>query len=424
MIKIDDIVFLEEQIIASLLIDDNTHKYISNLNEELFSNDFTKKVFKIIKKLFVEKQQINVISVNNKISPGNKNNNFLEKLIKLTDELFSTASFKANVFKLKDIYNRKRLKNILIKTNNELRNNEISITSIKNELIKEINEINEDNKNLNSKNIEDIFINTLTDIENKKNNGEDFSYFTGFFELDKLTDGLHESELTCIGARPGTGKTAFALNIAKNIASKNKNVYFLSLEMSDEQIMQRIIANFSNINSQYLRTGRILEEEMIKIADSTNDILNLKMNIDSKTKYIEDFESILINLKNTNKVDLAIIDYLTLLKSHSKFQIREQEVAEITRKLKLLALDLKIPIIILVQLNRDAENKVPSLANIRESGSIEQNCDNVIFLFNENSEEKKAVEIIDVILEKQRQGLTGRLKLKFDKKYSRFSNLI
>lgn len=191
--------------------------------------------------------------------------------------------------------------------------------------------------------------------------------------------------------------------------------------MSSEQLMQRIIANYCSINTQFLRTGRIQDNEVIKIADQTNDILNLNLKIDTKTREIEELENIVINLKDKNEIDLLIIDYLTLLKSREKYMSRELEVADISRKLKLLALDLHIPIIILVQLNRDAENKVPSMSNIRESGSIEQNCDNIIFLHKEDNE-KKLVENIKVILEKQRQGGTGVVELKFDKKYSRFSN--
>lgn len=253
-------------------------------------------------------------------------------------------------------------------------------------------------------------------------NGEDYSYYTGFFELDKLTDGLHENELTAIGARPGTGKTAFALNIATRI-SKKKKVYFCSLEMSSEQIMQRIIANYCYINTQFLRTGRINQDDMAKIAKGTDKIIDLNLNIDTKTRNIEDLENIAYALKDKNEIDLLIIDYLTLLKSKEKYMSRELEVAEISRRLKLLALDLNIPILVLVQLNRDAENKVPTMANIRESGSIEQNCDNIIFLHN-SSDEKRVVETIDVILEKQRQGTTGKIQLNFDKKYSYFKNIV
>ena len=259
-------------------------------------------------------------------------------------------------------------------------------------------------------------------MKKKKQKGDDYSFYTGFFDLDKYTDGLHDSELTCVGARPGVGKTAFALNIAINIAQKGKKVYFCSLEMSAEQIMQRIIGYYTGINTQFLRTGRLKNEEMAKIAEQTNNILSLNLKIDTKIRYIEDLENVIFELKEKEEIDVLIVDYLTLLKSKEKFAIRELEVAEISRKLKLLALDLKIPVVILVQLNRDAENKVPTMANIRESGSIEQNCDNIIFLHNEDLD--KQPNIITVILEKQRQGTTGSLKLMFNKRYSRFVNIV
>lgn len=219
----------------------------------------------------------------------------------------------------------------------------------------------------------------------------------------------------------GTGKTAFALNIATNVA-RNNNVLFCSLEMSENQIMQRVIGSFADINTQFLRSGKIKKEEYERLATATQKIANLKLKIDATTRYIEDIENLITELKEKNEVDLVIIDYLTLLKSKSKYSSRELEVAAISRQLKLLALDLHLPIIILVQLNREAENKAPTMATIRESGSIEQNCDNIIFLYDKK-ENKSMISNMQVILEKQRQGRTGVLEVRFNKQYSRFQNI-
>lgn len=413
--------FLENNIIAAFITDKSSHYKIKELSEEFFMTEKSKKIFKIIKNLFLNHEEINIITITNKLTSGKNSTKILEELIKITDEVIINVNIDTYIEKLKDIHLRNKMQKIIVNTAKKINNVEFDVQDIKKELIKNLISIKDERQLDNAESIQDSFTKTLDSIESKHNKSEDFSYFTGFFELDKLTDGLHENELTAIGARPGVGKTAFAINIATNIAKKKRKVYFCSLEMSSEQLMQRIIANYCSINTQFLRTGRIQDNEVIKIADQTNDILNLNLKIDTKTREIEELENIVINLKDKNEIDLLIIDYLTLLKSREKYMSRELEVADISRKLKLLALDLHIPIVILVQLNRDAENKVPCMSNIRESGSIEQNCDNIIFLHKEDNE-KKLVENIKVILEKQRQGGTGVVELKFDKKYSRFSN--
>lgn len=416
-----DIELLENQIIGSFILDKDTHRYINKLTEGYFSLDNSRKIFNVIKQLYKENEEISVITINNKLAVNTDKTQVLKKLFEITDNIITTADIKTAIEKLKDNYNRKEIHKLILKINKDIRNADKTVNEIKKEIIQDINNIKNDAENI-AENMQDVFIKVLGDIEEKKQKGDDYSFYTGFFDLDKYTDGLHDSELTCVGARPGVGKTAFALNIAINIAQKGKKVYFCSLEMSAEQIMQRIIGYYTGINTQFLRTGRLKNEEMAKIAEQTNNILSLNLKIDTKIRYIEDLENVISVLKEKEEIDMLIVDYLTLLKSKEKFAIRELEVAEISRKLKLLALDLKIPVVILVQLNRDAENKVPTMANIRESGSIEQNCDNIIFLHNEDLD--KQPNIITVILEKQRQGTTGSLKLMFNKRYSRFVNIV
>lgn len=417
----NDIELLENQILGSFILDQDTHRYINKLTEGYFSLDNSRKIFNVIKQLYKENKEISVITINNKLAVNTDKTQVLKKLFEITDNIITTADIKIAIEKLKDNYNRKQIHKLILKVNKDIRDADKTVNEIKKEIMQDINNIKNDAENI-AENMQDVFIKVLGDIEEKKQKGDDYSFYTGFFDLDKYTDGLHNSELTCIGARPGVGKTAFALNIAINIAQKGKKVYFCSLEMSAEQIMQRIIGYYTGINTQFLRTGRLKNEEMERIAEQTNNILSLNLKIDTKIRYVEDLENVISALKEKEEIDILIVDYLTLLKSKEKFAIRELEVAEISRKLKLLALDLKIPVIILVQLNRDAENKVPTMANIRESGSIEQNCDNIIFLHNEDLD--KQPNIITVILEKQRQGTTGSLKLMFNKRHSRFVNIV
>lgn len=217
----------------------------------------------------------------------------------------------------------------------------------------------------------------------------------------------------------GVGKTTFSLQIADKIASKNKNVAYVSLEMSEEQIIQKIIAKRTRVNSRKIRNGDLTEDEIEKIGLACGEISELPINILTKANTIQKIEIETRRMKNRNKLDLLIIDYLQLVRNLGNFKSREQEVADISRTLKLLSLELDIPIIALCQLNRNASRNEPTLADIRESGSIEQDADNVIFLYQEDEENN----IVTVDLQKQRAGNTGKSRLKFNKVNSEFVNI-
>lgn len=190
--------------------------------------------------------------------------------------------------------------------------------------------------------------------------------------------------------------------------------------MSSEQLIQKMIAKESNINSYKMRKGLLEEEDFTKITNSSVKLSELKFNINTKIRNIQQIELKCRKLKNNNKLDLLIIDYIQLLKSNEKFNSREQEVADISRRLKLLSLELDIPIIALCQLNRNANNNEPSLADLRESGSLEQDADNIWFLFQENEEEN----IITIKVAKQRAGEIGKIKVIFNKATSKFKDIM
>lgn len=215
------------------------------------------------------------------------------------------------------------------------------------------------------------------------------------------------------------GKTTLALQLAENIAKKDKNVLFISLEMSDNQLIQKMIARIGNVQSYRMRRGTLEDSDWEKIANTAEELSKLKFNTNSNIRNIQELEVLARKLKNQDKLDLLIIDYIQLLRNKEKFNCREQEVADISRRLKLLSLELDIPIIALCQLNRNASNSEPGLADLRESGSLEQDADNIIFLYKEDSESDE----ITLKLAKQRAGQTGKIKLKFKKETSNFLNL-
>ena len=383
---------------------------------ELTENDFisliNKKIIRAINKLKLSKQEISLLSVSEQIKDEK---NILEYLSDLNT--YTIGSTAENIYeKIKDLTKKRDmflLAKEIVKDIKETENIDLLIEKA----ISKLQKIEMQTEK--QENFVNLIARTTDLIEQNIRKKDDLSYYTGFFELDALTDGLHKGELTIIGARPATGKTTFALQIAERIAGYNKSVMFVSLEMSEEQIIQKILAKKSRVNSRKIRNGDLTGEELDKIYIECGQISDLPLLLYTKLKSIQQIEIEARKLKNKGKIDLLIIDYLQLVRNMGNFKSREQEVADISRTLKLLSLELEIPIIALCQLNRNASKNEPTLADIRESGSIEQDADNVIFLYQEDVEDNK----VTIDLQKQRAGNTGKLKLKFNKILSEFVNL-
>ena len=386
---------------------------IYELDEKDFVKHIHKKIIKAVNNLRRKGIEVDILTVRNEIDSSS-----LELLKYITDIGFYIAGMSGDTsYKLIKEYTKKReilelSKKIQLETSNQ---EEIDVYIEK--CIKELQTI--ENQTEKEQEFSNQIIETTKRIETRINTKENRDLFTGFFDLDDLTDGLHNGEMTVVGARPGTGKTTFALQIAENIASKNKNVLFISMEMSAEQIIEKIIARKAHIDSNKIRRGNLEERELVKISETCIQIADLKMEIGTNINTIQQIEIKARKMKSKEKLDLLVIDYLQLVKSQGKFGNREQEVADISRTLKSIALELNIPIIALCQLNRNANRNEPTLADIRESGAIEQDADNVIFLYQQKND-----NVVTVDLQKQREGCTGIVKLKFNKATSEFINLI
>ena len=267
-------------------------------------------------------------------------------------------------------------------------------------------------------------------VENK---GKPTGVGSGFIEFDKATSGLQKSDLILIAARPSMGKTAFALNIGLNAALRGNVVAIFSLEMSKEQLGQRLLSSHSGIDSHKLNTGNLTEDEIIEIAGTVDALSNIKLFIDD-TAAISALElrSKARRLKNERGLDLIIIDYLQLMQGKSARNIsevnRQQEISEISRSLKALARELNIPVIALSQLSRNVElraDKRPLLSDLRESGSLEQDADIVMFLYREEyyNHETENQNVAELIVAKNRNGPTTSMKLHFARECMRFANL-
>jgi len=257
---------------------------------------------------------------------------------------------------------------------------------------------------------------------------------TGFIDLDRFTSGLQDSDLIIVAARPSMGKTAFALNMASYVATRAQNmgaVLVFSMEMSKEQLAMRMLTAEAKVDSNKLRSGNLEQEDWDKLAMATEKLSVVPVYINDSTN-MSPYELTTIakqlNKEFENGVSLVIVDYLQLMKGNRANMPREQEIAEISRSLKGMAKELDIPVVALSQLNRALENrsdKHPQLADLRESGSIEQDADIILFIYrdevyNDDSPDKGVAEII---ISKHRNGPTGVIRLAFIGKYTKFANL-
>ncbi|MCP5514242.1 MAG: replicative DNA helicase [Spirochaetales bacterium] len=253
---------------------------------------------------------------------------------------------------------------------------------------------------------------------------------SGFHDLDKLTNGFQRSEFIVLGARPSIGKTALALSMANNIAIRHKiPTGFFSLEMSEQAIMQRLISSEARIRSDAIRSGFLSELQISQIHQAAGEVYEAPLYISSTSDLkILDLRAQARKMIRQNGVKIIFVDYLTLVQAENRTIPRHEQIAEISRSLKALARELDIPVVVLSQVKRETEGKKPTLADLRESGSIEQDADLVMFLHRERSggDEYKtdgtgAIET-ELIVAKQRNGPIGDLKIVFIPKYTRFES--
>ena len=377
-----------------------------------------------------------------------KKNNQVDDIggIAYVTELSMATPTAAHVTYYAKIVKRKAILRNLISTSQRIIQNAIEgsddVTDILDDAESQIMGVSQDNASGGFKSIHDVLNTTMEEINSIPDDGNTVTGLpSGFSELDKMTTGFHDDELIILAARPGVGKTAFALNVAQFVGLKtDKTVAMFSLEMGAEQLVQRMLASEGLIDSQHLRTGQLTDEEWRKLVVAAGSL-------DNTSIYIDDTPGIKMSeirakarrlAKEKGNLGLIVIDYLQLIEG-PRSESRQQEVSAISRQLKKLAKELHIPVIALSQLSRSVEqrqDKRPVLSDIRESGSIEQDADIVAFLYRDDyyrdeRDEDDEVEVeaeedngeVEVIIEKNRSGTRGTVKLMFSKPYNRFSNL-
>ena len=426
----------EQAIIGSMLTDkDAVISAIEVLKEDDFYREDNKAIYSAILNLYNRAEPIDIITVKAELESMGKFEKVggLEYLAELPEKVPTTA----NAMKYIKIVEEKSTLRRLIKTANEIIELGYSPTEDVEDIMegaeKKIFNIMQDKSQKSYTPIKDALVESFTKLEELYNRNHHITGVpSGFTELDYRTAGFHGSELILIAARPAMGKTAFALNIASNAALKgNTAVAVFSLEMSKEQLVNRILCSESMVDSNKVRTGKLEEDDWTKLAGTIGPLSEAEIYIDDTPGInIMEIRAKCRKLKLEKNIGMVVIDYLQLIQGsgNRRSGSREQEISEISRSLKILAKELDVPVIALSQLSRAAEQRPdhrPMLSDLRESGAIEQDADIVMFLYrddyyNQDSEKK---DIAEVIIAKHRGGSTGTVELLWLGSYTKFVNL-
>ena len=363
----------------------------------------------------------------------------LKVLIELLSQIPNLIYLEEYLRLVKDKYIRRSLIKLGYETINSSYITSLPLENILNDLENKLfsltSEIKPQKLSSSAELLNDIFFELKTKSLDPKLSG----IASGFYDLDSLTQGFQKSDLIIIAGRPSMGKTALGLNIASNIIKSSKlPVLFFSLEMSKEQIMYRLLAMETNLNQMKLKTGKLSKNDWLKLNKIIKILAKFPFFIDDTFDLsIQDIRSKIKTLIfEQNQIGLIIIDYIQLMQnSKLKTANRVQELSQITRSLKTIAREFNVPIIGLSQLSRNVENRIdkkPILSDLRESGSIEQDADLVLMLYqnklqtptqNNNPEDIKNNNIVEIIIAKHRNGPIGNVKLKFDEQHTKFYNL-
>ena len=424
----------EEAVLGSILINQET---IYGVSELLDIEDFYRKshrtIFKVMLDLNTTKKAIDIITLTNYLTHISK----LEEvggiafITSLANKVPSTANLKHYINIVKE---KSMLRNIvhIAEYMENMGYDSESIDTPETILDKAEQLLSKLTKKLVTtkvNNIKEQTLNAYVDIENIINHKDELlGLETGLYDLDNFLQGLKNSDFMILAARPSMGKTAFALNIASHLSiKKDTPVVFFSLEMSSNQLIHRIFSSRGLIPLFDLKSGNLDDAHTQKLIKVSNKLSQTKLIINDEISNLMSLRSIARKLKRENDIKLIIIDYLQLLEG-TRRENRNLEISEISRSLKILAKELDIPIIALSQLSRSVESrqvKKPMLSDLRESGSLEQDADIVMFLYREDyyNPETENKNITDVIIAKNRNGPTGTIPVYFHKEYVRFQDL-
>ena len=424
----------EQSVIGSMIMDKDA---IITASEILITEDFYQNqygvLFDAMVELYNEGQPVDLVTLQNRL----KEKELPPELssLEFIRDLVTAVPTSANVKYYANIVKEKATLRKLIKITEGITNEcylgKESVDAILEDTEKKVFDIVQNKSSGDFVSIDKIVLKSLESIEAaSKSKGSVTGVATGFYDLDYRTAGLQPSDLILVAARPSMGKTAFVLNIAEHVAVKNHlTTAIFSLEMSKDQLVKRMLAMNSKVDSQAIRSGELKDEDWTKLVESVKTIGNSKLIIDDTPGIsISELRSKCRKYKLEHGLGLVIIDYLQLMTGNRKSESRQQEVSEISRSLKALAREINAPIIALSQLSRAVEqrpDKRPMLSDLRESGAIEQDADVVMFIYRDDyyNHDTEEPGVAEIIIGKQRNGPTGTVKLGWQAQFTKFVNL-
>lgn len=423
----------EQCVLGSMITDKNAiAEAIEKLEEEDFYRDGHKVLFKTISEMFKDDMPVDLVTLLERLKATEK----LEKAggITYVSELGSSLLTTINLSAYIKIVKEKSILRKLIKASTSIiedsYNKQGEVENVLEGAEKRIFDIAEKRTTSDFEPLNVVLERGFVEIERIFNNkGEITGVGSGFIDLDAKTSGFQKGDMVLIAARPSMGKTTFALNIAEHAALREgKSVVVFSLEMSKEQLAYKLLCSEANVDMLKLRTGALEDKDWENIARATGPLSKAKIYIDDTAGVtVMEMRSKCRRLKLEYGIDLIVIDYLQLM-SGSSSESRQQEVSEISRSIKALAKEMECPVIALSQLSRAPEQRAdhrPMLSDLRESGSIEQDADLVMFLYRDEyyNKETEDTNIAECIIAKQRNGPVGTVKLAWLGQYSKFGNL-
>ncbi|MEW6109429.1 MAG: replicative DNA helicase [Nitrospirota bacterium] len=423
----------EQSVLGAILIDNSAlTTALELLNYEDFYKDSHRKIFMAMTELFDKSEPIDIVTLTDFL----KRKDFLESVggSQYLTSIVMTVPTSANIRFHSRIVREKAMLRNLLRSVADIASNVYESDLDPEELVdyaeKTIFDISDKRIKTSFVSLKDLIKDSFQMIEHLYDRKEAITGIpTGFKELDELTTGFQKSDLIIVGGRPSMGKTAFSLNIAQHVGLKMKEpVAIFSLEMSKEQLVFRMLCSEAMVDSNKVRKGFIKQDDWHKLTSAAGSLAESPIFIDDSSGInVLEMRAKARRLKAEHGLSLVIVDYLQLMRGRGSFERREQEISEISRSLKSLAKELRIPVIALSQLNRGVEtragNKKPTLADLRESGAIEQDADVIIFLYRDEVYNKDRVENkgkAEIIIAKQRNGPTGEIPLSFLSNCTRF----
>ena len=426
----------EKSVLGSMILSSYAlEKSIDLLTEESFYSTINSSVFSVLKEMYEKKIPIDLTTLTTELKSKKKIDEIggIEYLTEIIDYVPTAANIDHYIKLVQDAFILRKLIDVSTEITTSAYNNQNSVDETMDSAERKILSIVNNRRASEFRTIKDVLQETQNNLEIlSKTKGDITGVPTGWYDIDKITSGLHENELIIIAARPAMGKTAFALNLATNVAlNTNKSVALFNMEMGAEQLANRMISSLGQIEGRKLSTGNLANEDWKRVGEAISRLSDTKIYMDDTPGItIGEIRSKCRRLANSKDgLSIVIIDYLQLVSSSINYGgNRQQEVSDISRSLKTMAMELKVPVVALAQLSRGVEsreNKRPIMSDLRESGSIEQDADIVSFLYrddyyNKDKANSSNTSVSEFIIAKHRNGPTATIELLFKRDTSTF----